>query len=926
MDLWEESPRMPELVFLRESRPLLEKAAAWLAEKAPGRPLDLRTTAVAVPTAGAARRLKGELVRLVSERGAGLLPPLLTAPMALLERAGAGNAATRADRLLAWTEILSRASREQFPALLEGFADHQKPGTVFRIAQSLADVGSILAEAGWTPSSPEISAACPEDERWVEFATLHRRYSARLAKAGLVDQDEARIAAAALGRAPAGIQHIVIAGLPDLNLLTQRYLENAAATGIQVTILVDAPSCEDARFDAWGRPDPEHWTTAHLALPLQDIHVLGDPASEAEAAALLLGGAALCLADTELLAFHERALRGAGREPFNPSGKTLGRFECGALAELWLDFCRRGELSTLRALFEQPTFLDKICSLASVPPSAALRILDKIRTEALVESLPDAVARWSTGTEAALIRAVADTRARFDVTKSLSNLPEFFAHLFSSKKLLPEEAEALDALAASIEAVLDSPLGPGAAAAELISSEIAASSVYGSHDEDAVELHGWLEAPWLPQPALVLCGCTEGALPANVTGHPFLPDALRARLGLQTNTQRFARDIYLLHTVLACREPGLVKLTLSRTGAQGDPGRPSRLFFRCPDSELRERVEALFGPVPSLRAAAKREALWQLDIPREKPPEKIRVTAFGEYLTCPFRYYLSRVLKMDAFDPTKAEMDARDFGTILHQVVENFAKSEIRDTQDADAIERFALGDLDTVLATVYGARLSLPVRVQRESLRARLRQFARLQAKTRSEGWVITDAEVDFPIETALPLGGMPVTARIDRIEIHETTGQRRILDYKTYKSLKGNTPTDTHMEPADGAFPEAEFAWDGKERRWKQLQLPLYRALAMRRWPDDPLPPSVGYFLLPEKLEDSDILEFKIDEPLFESAMRCAEAVAERVRRGIFWPPRDVRYDDFADMFPDGKIEEALPEAVIAYLKSGPQEAPEP
>jgi ATP-dependent helicase/nuclease subunit B len=913
---------MPELVFLRESRPLLEKAAAWLAESAPGLPMDLRCVAVAVPTAGAARRLKGELVRLASAQGGGLLPPLLAAPMTLLERAGSGNAATRADRLLAWTEVLARAPREQYPALLEGFADHQKPGTVFRIAESLTEVGSILAEAGWTPSSPEISASCPEDERWVEFAALHRRYSARLAKAGLVDPDEARITTAALGRPPAGIRHIVIAGVPDLNRLTQRYLENAAAADIKITILVDAPRCEDARFDAWGRPDPEHWATAHLPLPLEDIHVLGDPASEAEAAARLLGGAALCLADTELLPFHERALRGAGREPFNPSGKTLGRFECGALAELWLDFCRRRELSTLRSLFEQPTFLDKLCSLAAMPPSAALRTLDKIRTGALVESLPDAVARWKTGTEAELMGAVESLRAQFDVAKSLKSFPGFFEQIFSSKRLSPEEAEALDSLAAAISAVLESPLGPGTAAAELLSSEIAASSVYGSHDEDAVELHGWLEAPWLPQPALVLSGCTEGALPSNVTGHPFLPDSLRARLDLQTNTQRFARDIYLLHTVLACRKPGLVKFTLSRAGAQGDPARPSRLFFRCPDSELRERVESLFGPVPSLRAAAAREPLWQLDIPMEKPPEKLRVTAFGEYLTCPFRYYLSRVLKMDPFDPMKAEMDARDFGTILHQVVENFAKSDIREARDSEAIERFVLGDLDTELAKAYGAKQSLPVRVQRESLRARLRQFARLQAGTRREGWVITDAEVDFPIETALPLGGLPVTARIDRIEVHETTGQRRILDYKTYKSLKGNTPADTHMEPADGTFPEAEFAWDGRDRRWKQLQLPLYRALAMRRWPDDPLPPSVGYFLLPEKLEDSCILEFAIDEPLFESAMRCADAVADRVRRGIFWPPRDVRYDDFAEMFPDGDLEGAVPEAVISYLLNGAQE----
>lgn len=918
------NPRgMPELVFLRESHPLVEKTAAWLAETATGQPMDLRAVAIAVPTTGASRRLKGELVRRAAERGGGLLPPLLAAPMALLERAGPQNTATRTDRLLAWTEILTRASREQFPALLEGFADHRKPGTALRIAQSLIDVGTLLAEGGWTPASPEISAACPDDERWPEFATLHRKYASRLAKAGLVDPDEARIATAALGRVPAGIRHIVIAGVPDLNRLTQRYLENAEAAGVKVTVLIDAPDCEDAHFDGWGRPDIEAWSSREVAPPLEDVHVLGDPASEAEASVRLLGGAALCLIDTELLPYQERALRGAGYEPFNPSGKSLARFECGALADLWLSFCRGQELSVLRALLEQPTFLGKICSQSGLPAAGALRILDRMRTETLVASLPDALARWSTGGEAALSRAAETLRAQFDAAQSLANLPAFFTDLYAGKRLVPEEAEALDALNAAIQAVLDSPLGVNPAAADLLTQEIAATSVYGSHVADAVELHGWLEAPWLSHSALVLSGCTEGALPANVTGHPFLPDTLRVRLGLQTNAQRFARDLYLLHTVRAARGPGLVKFTLSRTGGQGDPTRPSRVFFRAPDSELRTRVKALFGPVPSLRPAAPRERLWQLDIPVVDPPEKLRVTAFGEYLACPFRFYLSRILRMEPFDPSKAEMDASDFGTILHQVVEDFAKSELRDAREAEAIERFVLGDLDSVLAGRYGTRLSLPVRVQRESLRARLRQFARLQAQTRREGWRILDAEVDFPIENALTFGGLPLTARIDRVEVHEVTGQRRILDYKTYRSLKGNAPAETHMEPADGGFAEAEFAWDGRQRRWKQLQLPLYRALAFHRWPDDPVPPAVGYFLLPEKLEDSCILEFAIDEPLFESALRCAEAVADRVRRGVFWPPRDVRYDNFTDLFPDGNLEAAVPAAIISRLQGA---APQP
>jgi hypothetical protein len=63
--------------------------------------------------------------------------------------------------------------------------------------------------------------------------------------------------------------------------------------------------------------------------------------------------------------------------------------------------------------------------------------------------------------------------------------------------------------------------------------------------------------------------------------------------------------------------------------------------------------------------------------------------------------------------------------------------------------------------------------------------------------------------------------------------------------------------------------------------------------------LPALVGYFLLPERTEETGLDEFVLDEPLFASAKASAGAVAERVSQGIFWPPGLVEYDDFADLF---------------------------
>lgn len=907
---------MPEKIFLTEREPLVFKAARWLAARAGSRPLDLSRHVVAVPTAGAARRLRAELTRCAAGAGTGLLPPRLTTPMGLLGLETRDNPASRADSLLAWSSVIAHAPEEKFPFLFPGFSDVSRQA--FSIAQTLREICATLAEGGLTPSSPEIARACAQDEdRWREMETLYRRYLQALEKAGLSDPDVLRIQAATRTAAPPGIEHIILAGVPDVNPLVARYL---AAVLVPVTILVDAVECDGIAFDSWGRPDPAHWCAR--VLPPVDALPLADLASEAGAAARLLGHAGLCVADSALLPHLQRAFAEHGREAFDPAGLPLSRFECAAICRRWVVFCQTGKIDDLRALLEQPVFLRAFCDACGFPPALVFQILDELATKHLLATTADAAA-WlrERGGEAAKITSIAESwRKKFRTTDSLAPLPDFLEKIYSGHRVSPHsgEAGALAALGGVLRGMLGSPLR--GADEQLLAAEIQAAAIYDSHGEQAVELNGWLEAPWMPHDALLVCGCTEGALPSQITGHPFLPDSLRSALGLPDNAQRFARDVCLLHNLLASRGPGRVKLTLSRTGAEGEPARPSRLLLRCDDGELPARVRRLFGAAPSLKASHARRPAWQLEVPQRPPPAKLSATAFGDYLGCPLRFYFKRVLGMEGHDPLKAEMDALDFGNMLHLAIEDFSRDTgVRDTTSPEKIEKHVFGALDTVLAAQFGTRLSLPVRVQRESLRARLRQFARIQAREAAAGWRIVDAEIPFKTEDTLTLGGIAITGKIDRVEVHQKTGRRRVLDYKTYKSVKNHHPSETHLGPARGEpdLPEAEFDHEGKPRRWRQLQLPLYRALAAFRWPDDPAPALTAYFLLPEKLEESEVFEFDLNDGLFDSAMQCAMAVADRVRRGVFWPPREPDYEEFEEIFLGQDPATVLSAESIVFLK---------
>ena len=98
------------------------------------------------------------------------------------------------------------------------------------------------------------------------------------------------------------------------------------------------------------------------------------------------------------------------------------------------------------------------------------------------------------------------------------------------------------------------------------------------------------------------------------------------------------------------------------------------------------------------------------------------VTALRDWLACPFRFYLARVLRLEPVDPAKSELDARDFGTLCHAALEAMGREPaLRDCTDAAVIRDFLLAALDREATKTYGSELTLPLLVQLESARQRL-------------------------------------------------------------------------------------------------------------------------------------------------------------------------------------------------------------
>lgn len=905
--------------FLPWDRPLPAQAAAWLAQDwtGPG-PLDLSTVLVIVPTRQSGRRLREALAEHAAARNSAVLAPRVVLPEDLLAAAEGAPAAAVASSLetqLAWAEVLRAAELEEFRAVFPIDPPARHFAWAARLAAQLQRLQATLGENGLRLRDVVRRAGdgLPETGRWTQLAELERRCDAVLKGWGRIGPQAARIALACGLPPPVGITRIVMLATPDPLPLAVGVLAEFAQT-LPVDIVVFAPADGNDLFDEWGRPREEAWSHRPLLLPdfAGQVRLCADAAEQALRVTALAqsygepeGALAVGVADAEVAPALENGLRGAGLEVFNPGGRSRRRDGLHALLAALAALVREPAFDTAQALARCPDFMAWLVARAAgaFSPAAMLSELDELQAKHLPATIAAALGHTTQRPAArAALEGAQALRAQLMAGEFPANAATALGTLFAARRVagdsaLAESAEAwMEVLREAGEAQRHLPGLTTAEWWELALTRFGESLRFEARSEGAVDLLGWLELLWEDAPHLVVTGLNDSRVPETVTGDAFLPEALRARLGLKTNEARFARDAYLLAALAACRTAtGRLDLLVGKASAAGDPLRPSRLLLACPEAELPRRVAALFRPVEAVRPGLSWRRGWQLAPPIVAPPTRVSVTAFRDHLRCPFRFYLKHALKMETVDPFKSELDALDFGTLCHDALEAMGREPaLRDGTDPAALREFLLARVDRRARERYGAELTLPLIVQLESARQRLARAAEVQAAQRAAGWVIEQVERKFE----LALGAVTVSGKIDRIERHVETGALRVIDYKT--SDKGTSPLAAHVRGArrDETAPEwARFTAGGKDLVWTDLQLPLYlEALAGTAG----VVAGAGYFNLPKAVGETELLLWEdFDDTWRAAARRCAEGVAAAVTAGVFWPPAEVPARDEDDVF---------------------------
>jgi ATP-dependent helicase/nuclease subunit B len=941
--------------FIGWEKPLVHAVAAHLAADWNGNgALDLSEWLVVVPTRNASRRLREALAVHAATQGAAVLPPLTVTPDFLTspDRIADIQAAGQVETLLLWSAELLRIDLDDYRHLFpvdpveRNFTWALKTATdLLQVRETLNENGLSLADAARLLENSEM-----EPERWRDLANLENECVSATEANGFTDWQVARRRAATTGTLPVGVKRIVIAGVLDPSVLATRALERHARQ-IPVEVLIFAPvETHSHKFDLWGRPMPETWLSEpiHIPEPEGTIHQGSSPAEQAAATLDLLAGysnpgavAAIGIADVEISAPLEKTLSEHQIGAYDPAGKRMGTHGVFHLLHLLSQLCTSRSFGTAAELMRCPDVIETIRRKAEEQtgkrPSLPqlLKGLDDLAVTSLPDTLDDAIELAPHLKDGGVLLIGLEWMNSVLQNISGSNfgteLTDFLADVFAARRFRsdrPQDA-VFAAIADQISQVLDALDGP---AVSLFPKALSAGSrlelllrvledqvFYPERAARDIDLQGWLELLWEDAPHLIVAGMNDGKVPESIMAHQFLPDSARRALGLRNNDTRFSRDACLMMIIIELRKRigGRVDFIFGRVGGTGEPLRPSRLLFQCTDAELPERTLHFFKK-PDLRSDPMPWRLaWQLlpqPLPDDSPLfQKLSVTQFRDYLTCPFRFYLKHGLKMREIDASRTEMDAMEFGNLLHSVLDQFSKEgESGTSTDASVIRAEFHRLLDRHLHGIFGARLTVPVTIQRESARQRLSWWADLEAQERAAGWRIIDSETPIsPEGDAFELSDTIVKGIVDRVEHHEQFGVR-LVDFKTYSPTaagKGESKgvEDYHLTKLKRNESAADFpSWmltsnsKGELCRWTDLQLPLYRLAMERRYPGTKV--QTAYATLGKTKADIALDAWPdLEGELLQSARACAESIIAAIRSRTFWPPsKKLTFaDDFGHLF---------------------------
>ncbi len=952
-----------ETLFLGWDAPLLPRAATLLRERyATRHRLDLSSLICVLPASHSARRLLPLLRREAESHDLQFDPPEILTVGQLAERLyePVVPVALEFEQTLAWARVLRSMHPDDLQPLIPTIPAADPIGPWLELAGALRRLHEELSASQLSfDEGVDAAETDAEKRRWKLLRKLYTAYLSELGGAGLSDPHQSRRDAILNDRCRTD-RTVALIGTSDLSDALVGMMRSLDS---DLIAMIAAPQSAAFRFDEFGCVDTEGWLQHHLPVHDENLISAGDVADQSTAVAETLSVFAndfsadqvtVGVTDQSQVGPLELELRGCGVSTYRHLGWTVTQTSIGRLFDLTSTYLHRRTWPALAALVrhadvcamitrrlnmeDSSTWLAELDELLSdfypvqvrdpLSPASSERCAVARKVGDLVEQwlgrfsqADQPIANWSVviGQWLNELHEQNDADAESGAPDAESGAPDAESGAPDAESGAPDAARSrsISAVAAVHRLVdrfakLNNQLDltvSGGAAIEMLAGRLADIRVADSAKAEDVEILGWLDLALDDAPAMVVTGLNHPFVPGAVTSDPFLPGSLRSKLRMADNDRRFARDIYAMHLMLSSRSA--IRFIVGRTAADQSPTPPSRLLAASPTVDTARRVRKLIGgtrervivhhrwddgpdqalmPIPSLPKLDADNAI-----------DSMSVTAFRDYLACPYRFFLRHVLKLRPIDDASSELAANQFGDLVHGALERFGDSADRNDGDRSRIESALLEHLHEYAAERYGDSVSTAVTLQIAQAERRLRAVADAQSARIADGWTIhaSEASVDEKDGAGIDVDGirMGLRGRFDRIDHHAASGRWAILDYKTH----GHRPEKKHLQKTDEGY------------RWIDLQLPLYRMMIPFLGIDaDPADVQLGYFNVSEKDEETRINVAQFSEDQSRNAEQLIVDCIRSIRSGKFEPTSDrIQFDDYGMILQTGVASRLLDEA---------------
>ena len=311
---------------------------------------------------------------------------------------------------------------------------------------------------------------------------------------------------------------------------------------------------------------------------------------------------------------------------------------------------------------------------------------------------------------------------------------------------------------------------------------------------------GFLETRTLDFKNVIILSANEGKLPAHRNMNSYIPFALRKAFELPTFEEQDA--IYAYHFKRLLQRAENVHFTYDAEVSRDSTGEKSRFILQqllkyeevenilVTEQQFAGKLNPIAANPPEITIPKTAEVLQRMEryLVGSESAKFLSPTSLTTYVTCQLRFYFQYVLRIRETEEAAEEIDARNFGIVVHRVLELLYEPWLGREISKEAIEKLEAGVEKMVAEVLKEEEIVQEYQVLQgkdvltnsimQRLVLKILQYDQQQAPFEVTGLERDDLEYQIGLGTGQKVRLSGVVDRIDT-----RAGITRIVDYKTGK-----------------------------------------------------------------------------------------------------------------------------------------------